>query len=162
MNLENFNYYSDHRVISSMTRKIIVGATREGVLVDFGALIDYNDEPLDGYPEEGVALVDLPMKMVVCPCCDGRSTVVNPAIDAGGLSQEDFDDDPDFEERYLSGYYDITCPECKGMNVTPAIDEARLNCAAPEAQEVMRVVDNAIYNAELKARERANELKWGY
>jgi hypothetical protein len=42
---------------------------------------------------------------------------VNPQIDAGGLTYEDFHEDPDFEERYFSGAYDITCPSCSGDRV---------------------------------------------
>lgn len=73
--------------------------------------------------EEGK--VRYPAKRIVCSCCDGKGSVVNPSIDSNGLSQEDFDEDPDFREQYFSGTYDISCPHCGGNNVVlyPATDE---------------------------------------
>lgn len=62
---------------------------------------------------------DSPFKWVVCDLCDGRGTVVNPAIDADGLTAEDFADDPDFADDYRSGVYDIQCPRCGGRTTIP-------------------------------------------
>ena len=56
-------------------------------------------------------------KFEVCGQCRGSGKVVNPSIDCGGLTQEDFYDDPDFEEAYMSGRYDQTCPNCGGKRV---------------------------------------------
>ena len=56
----------------------------------------------------------IPFKTVNCYQCDGKGTMVNPSIDAGGLSYDDFYDDPDFEEAYFSGRYDIQCSACRG------------------------------------------------
>lgn len=50
----------------------------------------------------------------ICPTCRGNGTIVNPSIDGNGLSREDFDEDPDFEEAYFRGDYDISCPDCEG------------------------------------------------
>lgn len=60
----------------------------------------------------------------VCPRCDGCGSHVNPAIDGNGLSREDFDQDPDFEEDYFAGVYDVPCEECRGLRVVPVFDEA--------------------------------------
>lgn len=68
----------------------------------------------------------LPHRWEVCPVCDGRGSHVNPAIDCNGLSSEDFADDPDFEEEYFSGRYDMTCNRCGGRTTVPVVDEARL------------------------------------
>jgi len=54
---------------------------------------------------------------IVCPVCDGEGTTVNPDIDANGLTAEDFNEDPDFREDYMSGVYDITCAACLGNRV---------------------------------------------
>lgn len=62
------------------------------------------------------------VKREVCPRCDGTGTIVNPAIDGNGLSAEDFAEDPDFKEQYLSGFYDVRCPDCDGRNVVEVID----------------------------------------
>jgi len=61
----------------------------------------------------------IPIKMVVCTTCDGRGNYVNPNIDSHGLSQDDFDQDPEFFEHYHSGTYDIRCEHCQGQNVIP-------------------------------------------
>jgi hypothetical protein len=54
---------------------------------------------------------------IVCPVCKGEGTTVNPNIDAHGLTAEDFREDPDFAEEYMSGAYDIVCNGCVGMRV---------------------------------------------
>ena len=61
-----------------------------------------------------------PFEWVVCDLCDGRRTVVNPSIDASGLSAEDFAEDPDFAEQYMSGAFDIPCPRCGGRSTIPS------------------------------------------
>lgn len=81
--------------------------------------LSYEDED-DGDFEEDV---EFPMKFEVCPLCHGKGKHVNPSIDAHGISREEFADDPDFMEDYLSGYYDVDCYECDGHNVVPEIDD---------------------------------------
>jgi len=58
-------------------------------------------------------------KFEVCGQCEGSGVVVDPQVDAGGLTQEDFRDDPDFEEAYFGGRFDVKCPRCKGLRVEP-------------------------------------------
>lgn len=53
-------------------------------------------------------------RWIICPACDGEGTCVNPNIDANGLTAEDFAEDPDFSENYMSGLYDVTCGACHG------------------------------------------------
>ena len=77
------------------------------------------DEEHDTEEEE---MLKLPAMRELCDLCDGKGKVVNPSIDAGGLSQEDFYDDPDFEEDYFSGVHDISCPQCLGKNVVPVVN----------------------------------------
>lgn len=55
-------------------------------------------------------------EMIVCPACNGKGKYVNPGVDSHGLTGEDFED-PDFEEAYFNGTYDVTCEECNGRNV---------------------------------------------
>lgn len=61
--------------------------------------------------------IEVRTKFEVCSMCEGSGKVTNPNIDCGGLSREDFYDDPDFAEDYFSGRYDITCPHCDGKRV---------------------------------------------
>jgi len=88
----------------------------------------------------------------VCGTCDGKGSHVNPSIDCGGLSREDFDEDPDFAEDYFSGRHDVTCNACRGRRVYPTI--------APDVDPVIvkalddRARDEAAYRAECAAEAR--------
>jgi len=75
--------------------------------------------------EENETEHTLPTKFEVCPTCKGSGTHVNPAIDAHGITRDEFDDDSDFEEDYLNGRYDVTCHECKGKNVVQVVDPSK-------------------------------------
>ena len=55
-----------------------------------------------------------------CSRCNGTGKHVNPAIDGHGISMQEFADDPDFAEEYISGAYDIPCDKCRGKRVVPA------------------------------------------
>ena len=59
----------------------------------------------------------LQSKYEVCGLCTGSGKMTDPNIDCGGISREDFDDDPDFEGAYFSGRYDMTCSRCNGKRV---------------------------------------------
>lgn len=88
----------------------------------------WNDEEPAERPEscdEIEFYVQVPLKFEVCPTCRGRGTHVNPSIDDNGLSAEDFREDPDFEESYFRGDYNVTCYECGGANVVPVPDLGR-------------------------------------
>lgn len=77
--------------------------------------VDYVDA--DGHSGSTERLI--PCKMQVCPTCEGKGTHVNPAIDENGISQETFDQDPDFEQAYHAGQYDVVCFQCGGLRVVP-------------------------------------------
>ena len=70
--------------------------------------------------------VEIPTKFEMCQRCEGRGSHVNPAIDGHGISPEEFRDDPDFEEAYFRGDYDVPCHECKGLRVVMIPDRAKL------------------------------------
>jgi len=57
------------------------------------------------------------LRFKVCPKCEGKGSHVNPSIDGNGLTYEDFENDPDFEEAYFAGNYDVECYECHGQRV---------------------------------------------
>jgi|GEM_PF-869704 len=100
--------------------------------------------------------VEVPVQYVVCPTCDGKGSHVNPSIDAGGISSEEFYDDPDFAEDYMSGTYDVSCYECGGKRVVPEIAYDRLNAeqkAAVEALEERQRWDEE--DAAVRRAERA-------
>lgn len=70
---------------------------------------------------------ELPVAKEVCPICEGEGKIVNRSIDGNGISADEFYDDPDFAEDYMSGVYDVTCDECNGLRVVDVVDESRLD-----------------------------------
>jgi hypothetical protein len=68
---------------------------------------------------------EFPVKFEVCDRCHGKGRHCNPAIDGNGLTREDFERDPDFEESYFAGVYDVPCEECHGRRVmaVPAVKD---------------------------------------
>lgn len=64
----------------------------------------------------------IPYHWEVCGLCRGKGTVVNPSIDASGLTAEDFAEDPDFADAYFRGVYDIGCPRCGTRTTIPVAD----------------------------------------
>lgn len=77
----------------------------------------------DGEEEE----FKLPATKEVCHDCDGHGKVLHEAIRNHAYTPEEFNESFDDEEReqYFKrgGMYDVTCPTCKGSNVTDEIDE---------------------------------------
>jgi hypothetical protein len=107
--------------------------------------------------DEGDEVVEeLPAKYAVCSRCRGEGSHVNPAIDGHGLSREDFDEDPDFEEAYFEGRYDVTCHECKGERVVLELDEETAGRECPELLEryIDFLKDEAEYDAICAAERR--------
>jgi hypothetical protein len=82
---------------------------------------------------------------IVCPVCNGEGTTVNPNIDAHGLTAEDFYEDPDFAEDYMSGVYDITCAACHGNRV---VKQARIDELCQHAEDrALAARENGDYEA---------------
>lgn len=91
----------------------------------------------------------------VCSLCNGKGKHVNPSIDSNGLSREDFDDDPSFEEDYFAGAYDVPCYTCKGLRVEPVInwDSATLNPALKKRlRDHFDAISELAEERELQAR----------
>jgi len=107
--LEDRNYYRDPRVRARDEDRWYVRfderTMRAVVLV----------EGEDGVEEER----QVRCSYAVCELCNGKGSHVNPSIDCGGLTREDFDEDPDFAEGYFDGMYDVPCYMCNGRRVVP-------------------------------------------
>jgi hypothetical protein len=71
----------------------------------------------------------IPAKFELCPRCRGVGSHVDPAVDGQGISQADFDQDPDFQESYFAGVYDVACHRCAGEKVIKVIDRDRATSA---------------------------------
>lgn len=116
-------------------------------------------EDLNYYGDErntkpGEIPAGFPTKYEVCPVCNGKGTHVNPSIDAGGLTYEDFDQDPEFYHDYMSGMYDVTCNHCEGRTTILVVDRDRLTDAQREELEEIEQdarEDRALYLAEMRA-----------
>lgn len=98
-------------------------------------------------------VIQLPWKWEVCSVCAGEGKHVNPAIDCGGLSAEDFDEDPEFAEMYFDGAYDVPCNRCEGRRVEREIDWDKVS---PEHQALLerQARDEAAYQAEVAMERR--------
>jgi hypothetical protein len=105
---------------------------------DFMAITGGNKKPMIE-DEDGVEH-ELPVRFEICDTCQGRGSHVNPSIDSHGLSAEDFAEDPDFTEDYMSGRYDQTCSECHGLRVVEVVDRDQCDKALL-----------ALYDASMKA-----------
>ena len=145
--LDRFNYCKDPRTIAGMrTRAFTVEPEgRRWRLV-------LNDSLEEEIEEEGIKIpTHVEVKMEVCDLCAGRGTVVDPIYDCGGLTSDDFYDDPEFGEDYFSGRCDVRCPQCKGEKVLPHPK------FPPEVQEAVDRWNQADADyAQLCASERAN------
>lgn len=94
------------------------------------------EQAADSFEREDGTTVKLPMRFEVCRVCRGEGKHVNPSIDAGGISAEQFSEDPDFAESYFGGSYDVTCQCCKGLRVERVVDlEAMSDELRAEYQE---------------------------
>lgn len=172
MNLETFNYYSDSRVISAMS-----GDTRLVIKTDKRAGVVYLNARLIGSPEveskyglyfesteEGLVFkFDAPIRNEICSRCDGDGSVCDPAIDAGGIDFSSLD--PEFEEAYMAGRYDIVCPHCKGNRIVHGIDYDALECNPESYKELEGVLDHmksTRFEIEEEAERVANASAWGF
>ena len=98
---------------------------------------------------------ELPAMFEACPTCEGKGSHVNPSIDDQGISPQEFAEDPDFEESYFSGAYNVTCYQCQGNNVVPIINREQIKLAGTkEDVEALKAWDDAL---EAEAGFRAEE-----
>ena len=92
----------------------------------------------------------MPTKAEVCPGCHGKGTHVNRAVDGHGISPEEFAEDPDFEEAYFAGVYDVICDTCGGANVIWVHDESLMTA---EQIEYVREYIEGIYESYAISRQ---------
>jgi hypothetical protein len=145
--LEAANFENDPRVRAARRGDFFKAINDTNMTV---AILIFHDETEEGQEEE---LVWFPFRYDVCDVCHGRGEQVNPSIDSGGLTAEDFAEDPDFAESYFSGAYNEPCSQCSGNKVYPTLDEQRFN---DEQKQKMQLVEekwraDADYEAECRA-----------
>lgn len=114
--LETYNYYSDSRVVDSMRKRLWIITTTGNK-----AHLVLDSDFVDNHLENGVDIqetYEVAYHFEVCTQCRGSGTVVDPKIDCGGLTSEEFYDES-FREDYMFGRYNTTCPRCSGLRVVP-------------------------------------------
>lgn len=143
--LERISFASDPRNCEPAPTTIIV-------------LLKHEKEMGDGYAMD--VEQELPTKWVVCNICKGKGTHVNPAIDCGGLTAEDFNEDPEFAEDYMKGVYDQKCNRCEGRRViaAPNFDKIFDTEERKRLRELYETQQEEEYEADL---ERLNEIRCG-
>lgn len=120
------------------------------------------DPEAEDRPYRPFRVVAFPCKMAACTTCDGTGRHVNPSIDAGGLTQSDFDDDPGFREEYFSGMYDVTCYACDGAKSWPVVDvEALHPDELPLYQKFVEWREGIEREEAAYAAERRAEIRMG-
>lgn len=124
------SYYTDHRVRARERRHDI-----RPISASLAIITVYEDE------------YQVPFHYETCSTCSGHGSHVNPSIDCDGLTGEDFDADPGFYEEYMRGRYDVSCFECNGLRVIPALDRDRIH------PDILAVIDDH------DASERAYDLE---
>lgn len=102
----------------------------------------------------------LPSKFEVCARCRGAGKHVNPSIDGDGLTREDFDEDPDFEESYFRGDYDVSCEECDGLRVVEVLDDEA--CASDYLKAIASRYYAALESEAASRREDAYCRRMGF
>tara|TARA_R100001463_G_scaffold58250_1_gene110518 strand:+ start:704 stop:1174 length:471 start_codon:yes stop_codon:yes gene_type:complete len=113
--LDNYNYWNDSRVVSAMTTRYwkVVQVGYASCIVEFNEF--FFEELVENgiFSEEDSCRKEYSGSWGICNICSGSGKVVNPNIDAGGISDWS---EWDYEEReaYFSGRYDQPCPECRG------------------------------------------------
>lgn len=151
MNLEDRNYYMDSRVVAGDEQPLFKVVEEHGkswkVQLD-ECIIEILIED-EKRPEDFDGVLDVEAHYEVCPTCEGHGKHVNPSIDSNGLTAEDFEEDPDFREEYMSGSYDVTCYQCGGKRVVPSV-------AFPE--DVQEAI-HSVYQARADFR---REAAYGY
>lgn len=115
--MDDWNYHRDPRTwdVGSAYEVLESGPNSSKVRLDECLLEDLQDEGLLPADHDGV--LEVRTRFEVCDQCQGSGTMVNPSIDAGGLTRDDLYDDPDFAADYFGGRFDVQCSRCKGKRV---------------------------------------------
>jgi hypothetical protein len=88
----------------------------------FEELLPEENEPNEINESFEVLTIEVTYVYEVCDLCRGHGSHVNPSIDSHGLTREDFSEDPDFHDDYVTGKYNVTCYNCDGNRVVPKFD----------------------------------------
>lgn len=74
----------------------------------------------------------------ICGRCAGEGKVGHSAFDNGITSSEWAEWDEEDRHNYMSGFYDVTCDDCKGRGSVKVPDIARMTFAEKRELVVLR------------------------
>ena len=151
--LDDMNYYNDPRTRAAQSGNWYKSFDEVGMTVKV-ELIHYDDNQF-----EMMDIVYFPVEMKVCDLCNGKGSHVNPSIDCGGLTQDDWLQDPGFEDDYITGAYDIICNKCNGKRSIPVIDN---KCLTDYQKWAICRMQEQFEENEASHAERMNEIRMGY
>ncbi|QBQ72201.1 hypothetical protein HWC14_gp52 [Serratia phage Parlo] len=96
-------------------------------------------------------------KWAICGCCEGHGKVENPAFYNGITDWAEWSDEE--RESYMSGLYDVPCPDCRGSGKVKVPDVAAMTFAEKRELVLQRI--EAREDAEYR-RQCAHERAMGY
>lgn len=99
--------------------------------------------------------VTIPALREKCDRCDGVGTHDPPEF-SGGVSSDDFAEDPDFAEMYMARVYDVPCEQCHGERIVLVPDREHADPIDLEKWD-----DKQQYEAECRA-ERRHQQRYQY
>ncbi|HHL0959059.1 TPA: hypothetical protein ACQVH3_003812 [Serratia marcescens] len=98
-------------------------------------------------------------KWVICNYCEGHGKVDNPAFSNGITSSEWGEWSDEDRESYMSGLYDVPCPNCSGSGKVKAPNVGSMTFA--EKRELVKQLIEAREEEEF-LRQCAHERRMGY
>jgi len=147
--LDDINYYNDPRTRAARGSKWYKSFNENNMT----ALVEFTHFVGKEETEESIVFS---VRFDICHLCRGKGTHVNPSIDCGGLTQDDWDCDPYFEDEYFSGSYDMPCNECNAKRVVPVMNRYILT---DEQKRVVEIMDKLAQEAEENYAEMIIEMK---
>ena len=181
--IDEYNYWSDSRVINSMIKvePFFVKGSASQINMDWvreqwdlwSENEDLYDTEEDWTYEQCVEAADKAFetwlknlgakatvvsnsKFEICPTCEGRGTHTNPSIDSGGITASEWAE-WSYEEQddYMSGVYDVICSQCSGEKVIQILEYDTSNRLYNWCCKIQEEIYEAEYeHAQLVAMER--------
>lgn len=146
---DGINYHNDPRVRAGQRGSLFETIDTNRMTATI-RLIDEEDD------EDGTGVVSVKVRYEVCSTCQGKGSHVNPSVDCDGLTADDFAEDPDFADDYMSGAYDVQCYGCHGNRVELVIDEEHMD------EGVLDRVHKKMHQDALDRAQEAHERRMGY
>lgn len=108
---------------------------------------------------------DIPATYEVCGDCEGHGTHLHRAIGEHAYSieefRESFDDEEAGEYFRRGGRYDVQCETCHGARVVAAVDEDEARKTL-RGRRLLALYEHWADQQAQRARDEANERRWGY